>query len=69
MAKGEPVISIDTKKKELIGNFSRDDHTYTQTPVDALDHNFPNAGEGKLIPHGIGAKRRAYKPEYQPRYQ
>lgn len=53
MAKGEPVISIDSKKKELIGNFSREGHTYTQTPVDALDHDFPSAGEGKLIPHGI----------------
>jgi hypothetical protein len=28
------VISIDTKKKELIGNFSRDGHTLTQAPVD-----------------------------------
>lgn len=51
--KGEPVISIDTKKKELIGNFSREGHTYTQRPVDTLDHDFPSAGEGKLIPHGI----------------
>jgi hypothetical protein len=51
--KGEPVISIDTKKKELIGNFSREGRTYTQTPVDTLDHDFPSAGEGKLIPHGI----------------
>lgn len=50
---GDPVISIDTKKKELIGNFARDGHTHTQTPVDALDHDFPSAGEGKLIPHGI----------------
>ena len=53
MAKGEPVISIDTKKKELIGNFSREGHTDTQTSVDTLDHDFPGAGEGKLIPHGI----------------
>ena len=53
LEKGEPVISIDTKKKELIGNFSRDGHTYTQAPVDTLDHDFPSAGEGKLIPHGI----------------
>jgi hypothetical protein len=51
--KGEPVISIDTKKKELIGNFSREGHTYTQRPVDTLDHDFSSAGEGKLIPHGI----------------
>jgi hypothetical protein len=53
MAEGEPVISIDTKKKELIGNFSREGHTHTQTPVETLDHDFPSAGEGKLIPHGI----------------
>lgn len=51
--KGEPVISIDSKKKELIGNFAREGHSYTQAPVDALDHDFPSAGEGKLIPHGI----------------
>lgn len=50
---GDPVISIDTKKKELIGNFARDGHTHTQAPVDALDHDFPSASEGKLIPHGI----------------
>jgi hypothetical protein len=50
---GDPVISIDTKKKELIGNFAREGHTHTQAPVDALDHDFPSAGEGKLIPHGL----------------
>ena len=53
LAAGDPVISIDTKKKELIGNFAREGHTHTQEPVDVLDHDFPIAGEGKLIPHGI----------------
>lgn len=52
-AAGHPVISVDTKKKELLGNFARDGHTYTQAPVEVLDHDFPSAGEGKLIPHGI----------------
>jgi hypothetical protein len=41
MAKGDPVISIDTKKKELLGNFSREGHTHTQAPVETLDHDFP----------------------------
>lgn len=49
----EPVLSIDTKKKELIGNFAREGDTLTQEPVDALDHDFPSAGEGKVIPHGL----------------
>lgn len=29
MAAGDPVISIDTKKKELIGDFAREGHTHT----------------------------------------
>jgi hypothetical protein len=53
LANSEPVISIDTKKKELIGNFSRDGHTLTQAPVETLDHDFPSASDGKLIPHGL----------------
>ena len=48
-----PLISIDTKKKELIGNFSCEGRTHTQVQVETLDHDFPSAGEGKLIPHGI----------------
>lgn len=53
LTEGDPVISVDTKKKELIGNFAREGRTHTQAPADALDHDFPSAGEGKLIPHGI----------------
>lgn len=44
---------MDTKKKELIGNFAREGTTHTQVPVDTLDHDFLSAGEGKLIPHGL----------------
>ena len=53
MSQGDPVLSIDTKKKELIGNFSREGYTHTQAAVDTLDHDFPSASEGKLIPHGL----------------
>ncbi len=53
LARGEPVLSIDTKKKELIGNFAREGHTHTQAQVQTLDHDFPSAGLGKLIPHGL----------------
>ena len=52
-AAGDPVISVDTKKKELLGNFHRDGSTYTQQTVETFDHDFPSAGQGKLIPHGI----------------
>jgi hypothetical protein len=50
---GEPVISIDTKKKELLGNFHRPGPTYTEQTVETFDHDFSSAGQGKLIPHGI----------------
>lgn len=52
-AASDPIISIDTKKKELLGNFHRPGQTYTQQTVETFDHDFPSAGEGKLIPHGI----------------
>jgi hypothetical protein len=50
---GDPVISIDTKKKELLGNFHRSGQTYTEQTVETFDHDFSSAGDGKLIPHGI----------------
>ena len=51
--RGDPVISIDTKKKELLGNFHRAGQTFTQQTVETNDHDFGSAGQGKLIPHGI----------------
>ena len=50
---GDPVISIDTKKKELLGNFHRPGQTFTEQTVETFDHDFGSAGQGKLIPHGI----------------
>ena len=52
-AAGDPVISVDTKKKELLGNFHRPGQTYTQQTIETFDHDFGSAGQGKLIPHGI----------------
>lgn len=50
---GDPIISVDTKKKELLGNFHRGGQTYTEQTVETFDHDFPSAATGKLIPHGI----------------
>ena len=52
-ATGDPIISIDTKSKEKIGNFHRGGHTFTAQTVETFDHDFDHAGQGKLIPHGI----------------
>jgi hypothetical protein len=50
---GLPVISIDTKKKEMIGDFFREGVVDTQEVIRVNDHDFSSKGRGILIPHGI----------------
>src|SRR5947209_3939153 len=50
---GLPVVSMDTKKKELMGNFYRDGVIDTQETIATNDHDFGSAGVGTVIPHGI----------------
>jgi len=53
LAKGQPVISMDTKKKEMIGDFHRNGKLYTTQPIKTLDHDFPSYSKGKVVPHGL----------------
>jgi transposase len=48
-----PVISVDTKKKELIGNLSRNGKIYTTETIEVYDHDFPSLAEGVAVPHTI----------------
>src|SRR5262249_50984534 len=50
---GLPVISIDTKKKELLGDFYRDGRIETRGTIGVNDHDFGSAGSGVMIPHGV----------------
>ena len=50
---GLPVISFDTKKKELLGNFYREGTIDTQQTIAVNDHDFGSAGSGVVIPHGL----------------
>lgn len=52
---GIPVISIDCKKKENIGNFKNGGTEYTPKgdPVHVLDHDFPLPENGKAAPYGV----------------
>ena len=54
-AKGIPVISVDAKKKENIGNFKNNGKTYQPhgTPIEVLDHDFPLKELGKVTPFGV----------------
>ena len=57
-AAGNPIVSMDTKKKELLGNFYRDGHLYTLEELRAYDHDFKSFAEGVLIPHSLYDLRR-----------
>jgi hypothetical protein len=50
-----PILSIDTKKKELLGNLTRNQAVFCKKgkPIEVFDHDFPNLATGKIIPHGI----------------
>jgi hypothetical protein len=53
-----PIISVDTKKKEFVGNLFRDGHLYTQETIQTLDHDFPTSAAGVVYPHGIYDTKR-----------
>ena len=50
---GLPVISIDTKKKELLGDFYREGRIDAQAMIETNDHDFSSTGSGVVIPHGV----------------
>ena len=51
----QPVISVDTKKKELVGDFKNAGREWQPraTPEKALVHDFPGDAVGKAIPYGV----------------
>ena len=54
-ARGAPVISVDTKKKELVGDFKNAGREWQPAgePVPVLVHDFIGDGVGKAIPYGV----------------
>jgi hypothetical protein len=52
-AAGQPTLSVDTKKKELIGNFKQAGRIWGTQPEAVNVHDFPNDAVGRAIPYGI----------------
>ena len=54
-AAGDPVVSVDAKKKELIGPFARAGRSWRPAgdPVKVRDHDFPDEELGKAVPYGV----------------
>ena len=53
LAAGNPVLSMDTKKKEYLGTLYRDGKVYCQQALKAFAHDFPSLAHGVIIPHGL----------------
>ena len=53
--RGQPVISVDTKKKELVGNFRNVGREWRPAgePLEVQVHDFQDAELGKAIPYGV----------------
>jgi hypothetical protein len=53
--RGQPVISIDTKKKELVGQYRNGGREWCPqgNPEIVKSHDFPEKGVGKAVPYGI----------------
>jgi len=54
-ASGDPVISVDTKKKELVGNFAAAGREWQRAgePTEVSVHDFPDPALGKVAPYGV----------------
>jgi hypothetical protein len=55
LAAGQPVVSMDTKKKELVGRFANGGREWEPTgePEEVNVHDFPDPKVGKAIPYGV----------------
>lgn len=53
MSINSPIISIDCKKKERLGNLYRAGKLYSTGPVKVFDHDYHYLAQGVVIPHGI----------------
>jgi len=50
---GFPVISVDAKQRELIGNFKKPGRTYRRKALAVLESDYPSQADGVAIPYGI----------------
>jgi hypothetical protein len=53
LGSADPILSIDTKKRELLGTFYRAGRLYTRQGLLAYDHDFPRYASGVVIPYGL----------------
>ena len=60
LAGGNPILSIDTKKRELLGTFYRAGRLYSRQGLLVWDHDFPSWAEGVVIPYSLYDLKRNF---------
>jgi hypothetical protein len=53
LASANPLLSIDTMKRALLGNFYRKGTLFTKEVLRTFDHDYPSFADGVVIPHGL----------------
>jgi hypothetical protein len=55
LRKNDPVVSVDTKKKELVGKYKNSGHEWEKKgkPIKVLTHDFPDPEVSKAVPYGV----------------
>jgi Rhodopirellula transposase DDE domain len=61
---GQPIISVDTKKKELIGDFKNAGQVWCQQSIEVNVHDFPSDALARAVPYGIYDPRRNHGAVY-----
>jgi hypothetical protein len=51
--RGQPIVSVDAKKRELVGRFKNPGRAWRKTPLDVSMYDFPSDADGVAIPYGI----------------
>ena len=52
-AAGLPILSVDTKKKELVGNFKNAGQAWSREPTAVSVHDYPHDAIGRAVPYGV----------------
>lgn len=53
LREGQPVLSMDSKSREILGDYARSGRVLSTAPLAAWDHDFPSRRLGVVIPHGL----------------
>ena len=61
---GHAIISVDSKKRELVGNFKNAGQAYGEEARKVFDHDFPSDAQGVALPYGVYDLQRNHGSVY-----